>query len=61
VNDIKLFDKQDGYELIAVSRRTVGRAGVKEFILKFLNTCKTGSKKGNKSYISFFLLSQLKK
>jgi hypothetical protein len=29
MNDIKLFDKQDGYELIAVSRRTVGSAGGK--------------------------------
>jgi len=36
---IKLFVKQDGYELIAVSRRTVGSAGGKEIIHTFLNTC----------------------
>jgi hypothetical protein len=39
MKDIKLFIKQDGYEIIAVSRRTVGSPGGKEIIHKFLNTC----------------------
>jgi len=39
MKDIQLFVKQEGYELIAVSRRIVGSAGEKEIIHKFLNTC----------------------
>jgi len=51
---------QDGQELIAVSRRTVGSAEEKEIICKFLNSCQRARKK-DKKHVSFFQISQLKK